>query len=183
MKRVHVKRPRRKAWACAALVSALVAGPGALPARAHGQDVPRPALVCAGNAAIRFSPGLTLPTRSSRLTGSARYTCTGTDPVITGAESVIKGSGETGCLSIDSTAVEWVTWNTGEHSKVVYRRHHLVQPAAGETLSLVDGTVVEGKFKGRPVGSPGVQITLDPLKCFADEGVKVIEGPSTLVFL
>ncbi|GGP37543.1 hypothetical protein GCM10010214_08310 [Streptomyces abikoensis] len=165
------------------LVPALVAGPGALPARAHERDASRPALVCAGDATVRFSPGLTLRTRPSHITGSARYTCTGTDPGITGAESVIEGGGETGCLSIDSTAVERVTWNTGEHSKVLYRRHNLVQPAVGETVSLVDGTVVEGKFKGRSVGSPGAQLSLDPLACLTHRGVEVIDGPTTLVFL
>ncbi|MCC3776707.1 hypothetical protein [Streptomyces sp. UNOB3_S3] len=79
--------------------------------------------------------------------------------------------------------MERVTWNTGEHSKVLYRRHNLVQRAAGETVSLVDGTVVEGKFKGGPVGSPGVQVSLTPLSCLTGRGVEVIDGPTTLVFL
>ncbi|GHF46291.1 hypothetical protein [Streptomyces morookaense] len=163
------------------MVSALVAGPAVLPASAH--DASRPLTACAGSAGIRFSPGLSLWPRHTRIAGSAHYTCTGTDPGVKWAESVIKGSGETSCLSIASTAVELVTWNTGEHSKMLYRQQPLVQAAGGQVVSLVDGTVIEGKYKGRSVSSPGLQITLDPLDCATKKGVELVDGPTTLVIV
>ncbi|MFF4407582.1 hypothetical protein ACFY2W_21750 [Streptomyces sp. NPDC001262] len=163
------------------MTSALLAGPAVLLASAH--DKPHSVMACAGSATVRFSPGLSLWTRHSQLGGSAHYTCTGTDPDVKWAESKIEGSGETSCLSISSTAVEMVTWNTGEHSKVLYRQQPLVQTAGGEVVSLVDGTVVEGKYKGRSVSSPGAQITLNPLDCATKKGVELIDGPTTLVIV
>ncbi|GHF46883.1 hypothetical protein GCM10010218_30210 [Streptomyces mashuensis] len=138
---------------------------------------------CVGGADVHFSPGLTLHTQHSRITGTATYTCTGIDPRShpTSARSIIKGAGETSCLGIASTAVEEITWNTGEHSKVLYERHNLVQPVSGETVAAVDGRVVEGKYKGRTVASPGAQLTLRPLDCASPQGVDTINGPTTLV--
>ncbi|MFC5722215.1 hypothetical protein ACFP1Z_18790 [Streptomyces gamaensis] len=163
------------------MATALATGWAVLPASAHPGERSRALVACAGSAVVRFEPGLTLRTRHSHISGWAGYTCTGTDPRITWAKSVIKGGGEAGCVSIDATAVELVTWNTGEHSKVLYRTRHLVQAAGGEVVSLVEGTVVEGKYEGKSVGSPGAQLTLDPLGCLTDKGVEVINGPTTLV--
>ncbi|RLU86999.1 hypothetical protein CTZ27_24830 [Streptomyces griseocarneus] len=165
-----------------AAASVLVTGPTALPASAHPADTAHPLITCLGNAAVRFTPGLALLPRDSRISGDARYLCAGTDPALTSATSVIKGGGKTSCLSLDTTAVEFVTWNTGEHSKVLYKTRHLAQPLIGEVLSLVEGKVIEGKFKDHPVGSPGAQITLDPLSCATEKGVQEIDGPTTLVF-
>ncbi|MFI9724056.1 hypothetical protein ACIHFE_31180 [Streptomyces sp. NPDC052396] len=172
-----------RALGSAALASALLAWPAVPSASAHGGDPDRPTLTCAGSATIRFEPGLTLRTRHSSIGGAAGYLCSGTDPRVTSAQSVIKGAGETSCLSVSSTAVEWVTWNTGEHSKILYTRRNLVQPVAGETVALVEGTVVEGKYRGRPVASPGLQGTLNLLDCASHKGVEEIKGPTTLLFL
>ncbi|MCQ4044990.1 hypothetical protein ACFOSC_04185 [Streptantibioticus rubrisoli] len=175
-------RKARRALGYVAATSALLAGPAALPASAHTAGGSHAVVTCVGGETIRLQPGLTLQARHSRISGYAGYTCTGTDPEVKWAKSVIEGAGEASCLSLDSTAVEWITWNTGEHSRVFYRTHHLVEQLAGQTVSLVEGRVVEGRFKGRTVASPGLQLTLSPLDCATDRGVEAINGPTTLVF-
>ncbi|MCQ8773873.1 hypothetical protein [Streptomyces telluris] len=99
---------------------------------------------------------------------------------MTAAKSVIKGGGENSCLLSHSVTEERITWNTGEQSTVVYDVGIVPQPA-GEAVVLVAGKVTSGRFTGRRVASPGVQLTADPLKC-GSGGVKLIEGPSALVF-
>ncbi|MEV5510328.1 hypothetical protein [Streptomyces orinoci] len=122
-------------------------------------------------------------TRHSKLHGTAHYTCAGADPAVKWAKSVIKGAGEAGCRSLATTAVEMITWNSGEHSTVLYKPQPLVPVAGGEVLSLVEGTVIKGKYQGHTVSSPGAQLTLNALDCATEKGVEMIDGPSTLVIL
>ncbi|WP_159395445.1 hypothetical protein [Streptomyces albireticuli] len=158
----------------------VAAGPAALPAAAHSEERANAVLSCVGINSIAFSPGLTFLTKPTRITGRGDYRCASTDPSVTTAKSVIKGEGENSCLLSRSVTEEHITWNTGERSTVVYDVGIVPQPA-GEAVVLVAGKVTSGRFAGRRVASPGVQLTADPLKC-AGGGVKVIGGPSGLVF-
>ncbi|MFI9235443.1 hypothetical protein [Streptomyces sp. NPDC053079] len=158
----------------------VAAGPMALPASAHSGERANAVLNCAGSNSIAFSPGLTFSTKPTQITGRGDYRCVSTDPSVTAAKSVIKGGGENSCLLSHSVTKEHITWNTGERSTVVYDVGVVPQPA-GEAVVLVAGKVTSGKFTGRRVASPGVQLTADPLKCGTD-GVKLIKGPSALVF-
>ncbi len=172
-----------RAWGCAGMAVAVVlvaAGPVALPASAHSGERADAVLNCAGSNSIAFSPGLTFSAKPTRITGHGDYRCVSTDPSVTAAKSVIKGGGENSCLLSHSVTEERITWNTGEQSTVVYDVGVVPQPA-GEAVVLVAGKVTSGRFTGRRVASPGVQLTVDPLKC-GSGGVRLIEGPSALVF-
>ncbi|MEU1313057.1 hypothetical protein ABZ419_29760 [Streptomyces cinnamoneus] len=144
---------------------------------------PRAAAVsCAGSNTVSFSPGLSLAARRTRIDGSGAYSCLATDPALRSGTSSISGGGRNGCFSSDATTVERITWNTGEQTTVAYRLGN-VQQVAGQAVVLVVGRVVKGRFKGRTVASPGLQATLDPLKCASKGGVELITGPSTLVIV
>lgn len=149
-------------------------------ATAHGS--PGAAVSCAGSNTIAFSPGLSLAARPTRISGSGAYTCFSTDPALRSGTSSIDGGGRNGCFFSDATTVERITWNTGERTKVLYHLGN-VQQVAGQAVVVVVGRVVEGRFEGRTVTSPGLQITLDPLRCASKRGVELITGPSTLVIL
>ncbi|MCC2281021.1 hypothetical protein LKL35_37615, partial [Streptomyces sp. ET3-23] len=56
-----------------------------------------------------------------------------------------------------------------------------VRQVAGQAVVLVVGKVVSGRFRGRTVASPGVQLTLDVPACATDRGVQRISGPSALL--
>ncbi|MGK5731967.1 hypothetical protein [Streptomyces sp. URMC 124] len=137
---------------------------------------------CAGSNTVSFSPGLSLTAQRTRIGGSGAYSCLSTDPALRSGVSSISGGGWNGCFSSDATTVERITWNTGEQTTVVY---HVgtVQQVAGQAVVLVAGRVAKGRFKGRTVASPGLQVTLDPLKCASKDGVGQITGPSTLVIV
>ncbi|MBT2386530.1 hypothetical protein [Streptomyces sp. ISL-11] len=137
---------------------------------------------CTGSNTISFSPGLSLTAQHTRIGGSGSYSCLSTDPAVKWGRSSISGGGRNGCFFSDATTVERITWNTGEKTKVVY---HLgtVQQVAGQAVVLVVGRVVEGRFKGRTVTSPGLQTVLNPLECASKGGVERITGPSTLLIV
>ncbi|MEV5376607.1 hypothetical protein AB0L26_11620 [Streptomyces nondiastaticus] len=137
---------------------------------------------CAGSNTISFSPGLSLTAQRTRIGGSGAYSCLSTDPALRSGTSSISGGGWNGCFFSDATTAEWITWNTGEQTKVVYHLGN-VQQVAGQAVVLIVGRVVKGKFKGRTVASPGLQVALDPLKCASKGGVELINGPSTLVIV
>ncbi|MEV5240407.1 hypothetical protein AB0K89_15090 [Streptomyces cinnamoneus] len=143
---------------------------------------PRAAVSCAGTNTISFSPGLALAAQRTRIDGSGAYRCLSTDPALRSGVSSVSGGGWNGCFFSDATTVERITWNTGERTTVVYRMGN-VQQVAGQAVVVVVGRVVEGTFKGRTVASPGLQVTLDPLKCASKGGVELITGPSTLVIV
>ncbi|MEU8583231.1 hypothetical protein [Streptomyces abikoensis] len=140
------------------------------------------AVSCAGSNTISFSPGLSLPARRTRIGGDGAYTCLSTDPALRSGVSSISGGGWNGCFFSDATTAERITWNTGEQTTVVYHLGN-VQQVVGQAVVLVVGRVVKGKFKGHTVASPGLQLTLDPLKCLSKRGVELITGPSTLVIV
>ncbi|PNE32186.1 hypothetical protein AF335_20925 [Streptomyces eurocidicus] len=142
----------------------------------------RAAVNCVGSNTVSFSPGLSLAARRTLIGGSGAYTCLSTDPALRSGTSSIDGGGRNGCFFSDATTVERVTWNTGERTTVVYHLGN-VQQVAGQAVVLVMGRVVEGRFEGRTVASPGLQVTLDPLRCASKRGVELITGPSTLVIL
>ncbi|MDT0448287.1 hypothetical protein [Streptomyces hesseae] len=137
---------------------------------------------CAGNNTITFSPGLSLAAQRTRIGGSGAYRCLSTDPALRSGESSISGGGWNGCFFSEATTAERITWNTGERTTVVYHLGN-VQQVAGQAVVLIVGRVVEGKFKGRTVASPGLQVALDPLKCASKDGVELITGPSELVIV
>ncbi|MFF4160906.1 hypothetical protein [Streptomyces sp. NPDC001678] len=166
--------------AAASLAALVHAAPDA---SAHASRAAAAAAVsCAGSNTISFSPGLSLAARRTRIGGSGGYSCLSTDPALRSGVSSISGGGWNGCFFSDATTVERITWNTGERTTVVYRLGN-VQQVAGQAVVLVVGRVVKGKFEGRTVASPGLQITLDPLKCVSKGGVELITGPSTLVIV
>ncbi|MGK5543739.1 hypothetical protein ACSNOH_03215 [Streptomyces sp. URMC 127] len=163
----------------AASLAALVhVAPDALAHPSHAAATP--AVSCAGSNTISFSPGLSLAAQRTRIGGSGAYSCLSTDPALRSGTSSISGGGRNGCFFSDATTVERIVWNTGERTTVVYHVGN-VQQVAGQAVVLVAGRAVEGRFKGRTVASPGVQATLDPLKCASKGGVELITGPSTLV--
>lgn len=171
----------RRFGAVAASVTLAVLGvavPGA-PASAHPS---RAAVSCTGSNTVTFSPGLSLAARPTRIGGSGAYGCLSTDPAVKWGRSSISGGGRNGCFFSDASTVERITWNTGETTKVVYRMG-AVQQVAGQAVVLVAGRVVEGRFQGRPVASPGLQAALNPLECASKGGVERIAGPSTLLIL
>ncbi|MFF4160202.1 hypothetical protein [Streptomyces sp. NPDC001678] len=122
---------------------------------------------------------MTLEARPTHVRGAAHYSCTGTDPALRWGTSVIQGSGLVGCLSNNASAVEDITWNTGEHSKVVYGMPDTVA-VAGQTVAPAPGKVIAGRYKGRSVLSPGIQLSASPLECASRTGVELISGPETL---
>ncbi|MFI9310971.1 hypothetical protein [Streptomyces triculaminicus] len=142
----------------------------------------RAAVSCEGSNTISFSPGLSLAAQPTRISGSGAYSCLSTDPALRSGTSTISGGGRNGCFFSDATTVERITWNTGERTTVTYRLGN-VQQVAGQAVVLVVGRVVEGRFKGQTVASPGLQVTVDPLTCASKRGVELITGPSTLVIL
>ncbi|GAA2722365.1 hypothetical protein GCM10010315_47440 [Streptomyces luteosporeus] len=160
----------------ASLAALLHAAPDA---SAHAS---RAAVSCAGSNTISFSPGLSTAAQRTRIRGSGAYSCVSTDPALRSGTSSISGGGWNGCFFSDATTVERITWNTGEQTTVVYRMGN-VQQVAGQAVVLVVGRVTKGKFTGRTVASPGLQATLDPLKCVAKGGVGLITGPSALVIV
>ncbi|WP_190130815.1 hypothetical protein [Streptomyces mashuensis] len=153
-------------------------------ASAHAAHAARAAAVvsCTGSNTISFSPGLSLTAQRTRIDGSGAYDCVSTDPALRSGTSSISGGGRNGCFFSDATTVEQITWNTGERTTVVYRMGN-VQQVAGQAVVLVVGRVTNGKFKGRTVASPGLQATLDPLKCASKGGVRRITGPSALLIV
>ncbi|MDT0449722.1 hypothetical protein [Streptomyces hesseae] len=171
--------------ACASAVAALVAGPAGLPASAQGRGGGGGALVaCVGSQTIRFSPGMTLEARPTQVRATACYSCTGTDSAVRWGTSVIEGDGLVSCLSNAAPAVEDITWNTGEHSKIAYRMPDALA-VAGETVAPAPapGKVITGRYKGHFVLSPGAQLSLSPLECASNRGVELISGPVTLAVL
>ena len=173
-------RSRRFGAVAASVMLALLgtAVPGAS-ASAHAS---RAAVSCTGSNTISFSPGLSLTAQRTRISGSGSYSCLSTDPGVKWGKSSISGGGRNGCFFSDATTVEYITWNTGEKTKVVYRMG-TVQQVAGQAVVLVVGRVVEGRFKGRTVTSPGVQAVLNPLECASQGGVERIVGPSALLIV
>lgn len=140
------------------------------------------AVSCAGSNTITFSPGLSLAERQTGIGGSGTYGCLSTDPALRSGTSSVSGGGRNGCFFSDATTVERITWNTGEQTTVVYHLGN-VQQVAGQAVVLVTGRVEKGRFEGRTVASPGLQLALDPLKCPSKDGVEQIIGPSTLVIV
>ncbi|MGW1073372.1 hypothetical protein [Streptomyces sp. NPDC002537] len=138
------------------------------------------AVSCVGTNTVEFSPGLGLWARKTRITGSGAYSCTSADPALTFGKSEISGGGVNGCFDSDATTVEKITWSTGERSVVKYPMGN-VRQVAGQAVVLVVGTVVSGRFEGRTVASPGLQLTLDVASCATDRGVRLITGPSALL--
>ncbi|KNB53245.1 hypothetical protein [Streptomyces caatingaensis] len=145
-----------------------------------GEREERATVNCLGMNTIDFAPGLSVLPRKTRIGGTGAYRCTSTVPGLTSARSVIHGGGTNGCFTSDATTVETVTWSTGERSVVVYPLGNVTQ-VAGQAVVLVMGTVVSGKFRGRAVASPGVQLTLDVPACATAGGVPSITGPSALL--
>ncbi|NVK82191.1 hypothetical protein [Streptomyces morookaense] len=158
-------------------VGMVAAGPAAAPVAANE---PGGGVSCTGTNTIGFSPGLSLRARRTRITGTGSYHCTSADRRLTAAGSEITGGGVNGCFASDATTVEKITWNTGERSVVVYPMGD-VRQVAGQAVVLVVGKVVSGRFRGRTVASPGVQLTLDVPACATDRGVQRISGPSALL--
>ncbi|MBH1934293.1 hypothetical protein I5Q34_08290 [Streptomyces sp. AV19] len=152
---------------------------GATGASAHAREE-KAAVSCAGSNTIDFSPGLSLAPRKTRIGGEGAYRCTSTVPGLTSAKSVISGGGTNGCFTSEATTVEEITWSTGEKSAVTYPLGN-VRQIVGQAVVLVMGKVVSGKFAGRAVFSPGVQLTLDVPACAMERGVRRITGPSVLL--
>ncbi|MCC3777341.1 hypothetical protein [Streptomyces sp. UNOB3_S3] len=166
--------------AAASLAALVHAAPDASAHASHAATAA--AVSCAGSNTVSFSPGLSLAARRTRIGGSGAYSCLSTDPALRSGTSSISGGGWNGCFFSDATTVERITWNTGERTTVVYHLGN-VQQVAGQAVVLIVGRAVKGKFKGRTVASPGLQGTLDPLKCASKGGVELITGPSTLVIV
>ncbi|MFF4407576.1 hypothetical protein [Streptomyces sp. NPDC001404] len=168
-----------RAYGSAALAVGMVAaGPAVAPVEAN---TPTGGVSCAGTNTIGFSPGLSLRARRTRITGTGSYRCTSAaDPGLTAGTSEISGGGVNGCFASDATTVEKITWSTGERSVVVYPMGDVRQVAA-QAVVLVVGKVVSGRFHGRTVASPGVQLALDVSSCATDRGVQRISGPSALL--
>lgn len=173
---------RLRVWArrwgiTAVAVGMIVAGATGASAREREEKA---AVNCLGVNSIDFEPGLSVLPRKTRIGGAGDYRCTSAVPGLTSARSVIHGGGTNGCFTSEATTVETVTWNTGEKSVVVYPLGNVTQ-VAGQAVVLVMGKVVSGKFRGRAVASPGLQLTADVPACATDGGVRRITGPSALL--
>ncbi|MEU4208659.1 hypothetical protein AB0F13_01425 [Streptomyces sp. NPDC026206] len=107
------------------------------------------AFVCTGKENGSSTPGLGLLPRPTRLEADARYTCSGGPGRTIPATGHFVGSANASCVAVNSpTGREKIRYADGRRSVIDYTSSTVVRLST-VTLVILNGTVTEGRGKGR----------------------------------
>ncbi|WP_043628973.1 hypothetical protein [Nonomuraea candida] len=160
------------AVAAVAALSPIV--PAAVPAHAAAP------VQCQGTETVTYSPGITFTPQNIEITVSGQFSS-----CVDGSGQVTSGTyGEqftifAGCNALfdDFEGRRAVEWNTGDSSVIDGAGSSTA--VAGQVVTTFTGTVVEGRFQGRPALQTVTLVQPDLLRCLTT-GITRTSGLTTL---
>ncbi|WP_027008490.1 hypothetical protein [Conexibacter woesei] len=168
----------RRPVALLVALAALALGTAWNPPSAHALDL----TTCTGTENATYTPGELLTTRSTAVAYANTYSCTSTDPTITGLTSGGSYTADLSCLSVPTLTTgmrHQIHWNNGDTSNTT-STERAYTTVAGQTIETSVSHVDSGKFAGDEVVQTLTNPALDLLRCLAEPGVTSKQGVLTM---
>ncbi|MFV2119017.1 hypothetical protein ACE14D_11455 [Streptomyces sp. Act-28] len=164
------KRPAALVAGASLTASALVAAPAGA--------APSPLLQCRGTESTTYDPTVVLQPRDVDVTVDGSLSSCAGGGVTSGAygERFTLHAGCTNLLD-DFQDLRTFTWNTGDSSVAAVRG--TTDAVAGQVITTITGTVVQGRYQGRGVVQVITLPQPDLLRCFTT-GLRGATGVTTL---
>ncbi|MFD3970113.1 hypothetical protein [Streptomyces cyaneofuscatus] len=175
---MHFTRQANRQLTLASLLAALALSSAPL-ASASTPTV----MTCTGYGTQTHTPGLTLVTQPTSITGSSLIgPCLGSDLVDSGTTSGTATAQASCLIGLTSTTTSTITWK--KNGEVVgtskFTAQNVTTRTLGQTIAVSDGTITEGLFNGAHARRVITFVTFDLAGCVGT-GISSIAGPLELV--
>ncbi|MCY0997149.1 hypothetical protein OWM54_08325 [Myxococcus sp. MISCRS1] len=137
-------------------------------------------LTCVGAEVTEFEPGLTNDARPTHISALGTHGCAGLPLNLPSAIVTTEADGILSCGLGQAVSTIHIQWSDDTVSVVSGTTLVNAKPA-GETVVVLTGTVVSGRFQGATVIRTLTLLNTDVLGCFTAQGVTDVAGPVTLV--
>ncbi|AKF85456.1 hypothetical protein MFUL124B02_12900 [Myxococcus fulvus 124B02] len=137
-------------------------------------------LACVGAEVTEFEPGITNDAKPTHISAIGTHGCAGLPLNLPSAIATTEADGILGCGFGQATSTIHIQWSDDTVSIVSGTTLVNAKPA-GETVVVLTGTVVSGRFLGATVVRTLTLLNTDVLGCFTAQGVTDVAGPVTLV--